>query len=308
MANKPVPYLCGGIFFTLLTEAKGKPSSRRKLKTGIRDKITYKNMLESLIQIFVPSFSQPAAGRTFEGDTSDYRACKVSWGINLPFDDDVEIRNFDERVKNSYSSALKPMDDFIDCYLNTGSDERMRWLIQALLTLIETDKLITPDALFYLSDTPVTKKELLRQDHYFLSSLLLGIWHYIVTNRPDNEAGRPTFEALHDRADQPNAKWKFKKKFAMNYPRHFSFDLFGKDAPAGNKDEETGKPDTKEEEPAGEENTQEPVIEVYEAPFTDPVTQKQVVAQFHVEARDNGIAIGQHFGDLYIGRRGRKDE
>ena len=261
MKNKPVPYLCGGIFLVLLTEAKGKAATRRQLRSGKKDRVSNRNMLEALIQMVVPSFRQPSAGRTFEGDTSDYRACKVAYGENLPFDDDVEIGAFDNRVKNSYGSVLGQMDEFIDSFLRTDSDERMKWLIKALLTLIDKDKLITPETLFYVSGTPIPKSELLSLDRYCLSSLLLGVWHFIVMNRPDNETGRPTFEALHDRADEMNAKWKFKQGFGAKYPRDFDFDLFGT-AGAENGAEESGEEIKKD--PAGEAES-----EVIEAEVVD---------------------------------------
>lgn len=302
MQNKSVPYLCGGTFFVLLEQAKGKKATRRQLKTGKKDRVSNKNMLEALIQFLVPSFQKPPAGDTFEGDTSDYKACKVSYGENLPFDDDVEIQAFDSRIKTNYLAVLAKMDDFIDSYLRTDSDERMQWLIQALLTLVDKDRLILPETPFYLSETPVTKTDLLALDHYCLSSLMLAIWHFIVVNRPDNEAGRDTFFALHERADEIGAKWKFKKSFGMSYPRDIGdFDLFGC---ASMGEEETKKDPADEAEP----NEDIPVVEVYEAPYTDPQTQQQAVAQFHVEAKDNGIAIGQVFGGLVIGKRGGKDE
>ncbi len=261
MKKNPVPYLCGGIFLVLLTEAKGKAATRRQLKSGKKDRVSNRNMLEALIQMVMPSFQQPAAGRTFEGDTSDYRACKVAYGENLPFDDDVEIDAFDDRVKNSYRSVLGKMDEFVDSYLRTDSDERMQWLIKALLTLIDKDTLITPDTPFFLSSNPITKAELLSADHYCLSSLLLGIWHFIVMNRPDNETGRPTFEALHDRADEINAKWKFKKGFGMKYPREFDFDLFG--AAAAGEEAEENMGETKKD-PAGEAESEVIEAEVVE--------------------------------------------
>lgn len=60
---------------------------------------------------------------------------------------------------------------------------------------------------------------------------------------------------------------------------------------------------------AEEVNAEEqPRVEVYEAPFTDPTTQQQSVAQFNIVAKDNGVAIGQVFGGLVIGRRENKDE
>jgi hypothetical protein len=67
MKSKPVPYLCGGIFLVLLTEAKGKAASRRQLRSGKKDRVSNRNILEGLIQFLMPSFEQPPAGRTFEG-------------------------------------------------------------------------------------------------------------------------------------------------------------------------------------------------------------------------------------------------
>lgn len=237
MKTKPLPYLCGGIFLVLLTEAKGKAASRRQLRSGKKDRVSNRNMLEALIQMVVPSFQQPLAGRTFEGDTSDYRACKVAYGENLPFDDDVEIQAFDKRVKTQYITVLKEMDEFVDSFLRTDSDERMKWLIQSLLILMEEDKLITPETPFFIASAPVLKSDLLALDHYCLSPLLLGIWHFIVMNRPDNETGRRTFEALHDRADEMHAKWVFKSSFGSSYPREFDFDLFGTTDAGGEAEE-----------------------------------------------------------------------
>ena len=92
--------------------------------------------LEALIQLIVPSFQQPSVGKTFGGNTSDYRACKVSHGLNLPFDDTTEIDGFDNRVKSQYQSVVHQTYTLVDNFLHTKFDERMRWLIQAILTLL----------------------------------------------------------------------------------------------------------------------------------------------------------------------------
>ena len=131
MEKQCSPYLCGGVFFLLLTEAKGKPASRRQLQSGLKDRVSNKNILEALIQLIMPSFQQPSVGKTFEGDTSDYRACKVSRGLNLPFDDDTEIDGFDNRVKSQYQNVVHQMDALIDNFLRTDSAEKMRWLIMS---------------------------------------------------------------------------------------------------------------------------------------------------------------------------------
>ena len=118
MEKQCSPYLCGGVFFLLLTEAKEKPASRRQLQSGLKDRVSNKNILEALIQLIVPSFHQPSVGKTFGGDTSDYRACKVSHGLNLPFDDTTEIDGFDNRVKSQYQSVVRQMDTFVDNFLH----------------------------------------------------------------------------------------------------------------------------------------------------------------------------------------------
>lgn len=307
MKEQTVPYLCGGVFFVLLTEAKGKSASRRKLKCGKKDRVSNRNMLEALIQMLMPSFKQPTVGRTFEGDTSDYRSCKVSYGANLPFDDGVEINRFDDRVKNRYLSVLDDMERFVEEYLKTESDERMQWLTQALLTLIDKDTLIKPNEQFYLSDTPITKSELLALNHYCLSALLIGIWHYIIMHRPDNMRGRSTFEAWHCRSNGTNGRWRFISNIGKNYPKPITYQFFGENKGESWTEDRSGVEDMGELIDGAYEG-ELPKVEVYEAPFTDPITQKQVVAEFHVEAKDNGVAIGQVFGGLVIGKRGNKDE
>lgn len=297
MQKEPIPYLCGGTFFVLLTEAKRKGASRRQLMSGIKSRASNKEMLEALIQLLMPSFQQPPSGRTFEGDTSDYRACKMSRGENLPFDDDLEIRAFDKKIKTEYASVLAGMDAFVDNYLSTESEERMRWLIQALLTLISKDIRITSDSLFYLSEVPITKAELLDLEKYYLSPLLLAVWHFIVMNRPENERGRDTFEAWHERADEMNARWRFTDDIGKTYPRKIDFELF---YISEKRTDRCGS------EPDKEAGPEKPTVEVYEAPYYDPITKQQVVGQFHVENHGSGIAAGIVYGGITIGGK-RKD-
>lgn len=304
MQDIQVPYLCGGTFFVLLTEAKRKGPTRRQMRAGIPDRVTYKDMLEALIRFPVPSFRRPAMGRTFEGDTSDYRACKVEFGENLPFDEALEIQAFDKKGRTEYGSVLAKMDSFAESYLWVDSEERMRWLVQALLTLIETDELIAPETPFYLSGTPVTKAELLSLDHYRLSALLLSVWHFVIMNRPDNLRGRATFEAWHERADEMNAKWRFTSEIGKAYPREISFDLpgGGGEPEDGGGSRAVGDSGKTSQEDAG------PTVEVYERPYIDPITNRQVLGQFHVENHGNGIAAGIVYGGITIGGRKRDGE
>lgn len=304
MKTETVPYLSGGIFFTLLTEAEGRRPTRREIKNGAKSGITYKNMLEGLIQLFKPSFTQPDFGRTFEGETSEYRSCKESHTENLPFDEEVEITAFDDRVKTDYETVLKDMNDYITSFLDSKSEVRMHWLMKALFTIIENDADMTDDTLFYTSESPITKKELLSLDHYCLSNLLLALWHFIVLNRPDNKLGRATFESINTRTSTMNAKWKFKKEFGTNYYRRFDFNVLAEP----NLDEKKG-PTEKTAEPEEKEIEDEtPRIQEVEAPYKDPLTGKTLMGQFHVEARDHGFAAGIFSGTVIMGNRGDKDD
>lgn len=305
MEEEFMPYLCGGTFFVLLTEAKRKGISRRQLRMGIQSRTNNREMLEALIRLLVPSFQQPPAGRTFDGDTTDYRACKVSYGENLPFDDELEIQAFDKRIKGKYASVLVEMDAFIKNYLYADSEERMHWLIQAVLDLIEKDESVTPETLFYLSETPTTKAELLKLKKYYLSPLLLSVWHFIIMHRPENERGRETFEKWHERADEKYAKWRFTTDIGKTNQREFDFDLFDERSTEGCESEPDTEPDT---EPAIESESEEPTVEVYEAPYYDPITKRQVVGQFHVENHGSGIAAGIVYGGITVGGRKKDGE
>jgi len=304
MKTATVPYLSGGIFFTLLTEVEGRRPTRREIKNGAKSGITYKNMLEGLIQLFKPSFTQPDFGRTFEGETSEYRSCKESHTENLPFDEEIEITAFDDRVKTDYETVLKDMDDYITSFLDSKSEVRMRWLMKALFTIVENDADMKDDTPFYTSEKPITKKELLSFDHYCLSNLLLALWHFIVLNRPDNTLGRATFESINTRTSTMNAKWKFNKEFGTNYYRRFDFNVLAKP----NLDEKKG-PTEKTAEPEEKEIEEEsPRIQEVEVSYPDPISGKQVTTQIHVEARDNATVIGQVFGGLVIDKRGNKND
>lgn len=229
-----VPHLCGGTFFVLLTEAKGRTKTHRQLLHG-PDKINNKNMLESLIKVFKPSFSQPSRGKTFDGDTSDYKACKVSYSSNLPFDEEVLIDNFDKRVKTEYASLLGEMRTFVYSFLDCEDDTKMKWLTKALVEIIEKDDSIPAGTKLYVYESGVaaTKLSLSTETEYNLPALLLGIWHFIVTERKDNESGRDTFEAWHIPPRESNSKWKFNSAIGKLYPREVTYTIESSDEKTG---------------------------------------------------------------------------
>lgn len=303
MKTTTVIYLSGGIFFALLTEAEGRRPTPKEIQNGEKVDVTNVNMLEALIRLYKPSFEKPGGG-TFTGNTSDYKTCKTSFGTYLPFDDETEIKAFDKRVKTDYETVLKEMDDYITSFLDSKSEDRMRWLMKALFTVIEKDIGMTDDTLLYTSESPITKKELLSSDHYCLSNLLLALWHFIIMNRPDNKLGRATYGVMYTPPSEKGARWKFKKEFGTNYYRRFDFNVLAKPDLGIKKGptEKTAEPEEKEIE------EESPRIQEVEVSYPDPISGKQVTTQIHVEARDNATVIGQVFGGLVIDKRGNKND
>ena len=286
-----VPYLSGGIFFLLLVEAKATSRPRRDSLDGVKDSVSQKNMLAGLIQQFDSGFRPPMQGRTFDTDQSAYRSCEKD---ALPFFDQQLADTYDRKVRDDFDAALSRMEDYARYYLNTESQEKMDWLGYALIDTLQKDGLIQADQILYYQPGGITKSKLLTLEHVYIPSLLLALWHFILTRRPGNRAGRATFEAWNVQQGEKGNRWTFHSDIGLDYPIKIKFD-FDKGEPAAEE--------VHEEEPVVEEI---PRIEVH--PYVDPRTGQQVLAQFKVEAHDNGIAIGQVFGGLVIGGKRGKDE
>ena len=117
--------------------------------------------------------------------------------MHLPFNGTAETRAFDECVRTDYQTALSRMFSFTDTYLDTGTDTKKdEYLVEALVEIISEDTSIEADAKFYsLEDgSTISKRTLVASTHFCLQAFLVGVWHYILQNRPDNMLGRDTIE------------------------------------------------------------------------------------------------------------------
>lgn len=214
---KNVPRLCGGTFFLQVLRMK-KAASRKKTKglDGEKDKVNNQRVLEALIQLFDPKFVVYSDG-TFKGDTSDYRSCKEWTGSNLPFTEKyTDFSIFDNIVKSEYKKVLPRIRRFTDIFINTDKSESV---IKALLSCIDQDETILQEDTFYMGEMghPITKAELLKIETISLDSFLLGLWHFILMNRPNNLIGRDTFEDWCDEPDGPGKQWKYSSKIGSDY-------------------------------------------------------------------------------------------
>lgn len=195
MTNNDYPRLCGGTFFILVLQALRQRMKAREHYKGESDGLKDPNVLVGLIKVINPDYQEPS-GDALKGKTNDFKSCKTSTGQYLPFGNTVEVEEFDSRVQTAYASALGQMDNFVGQFLETGTavkkDER---LVKALIDLIQQDESIDAEEEFYILETgeKIKKAALGDLTTVCLPAFLLGVWHYVVVNRKDNQVGKATY-------------------------------------------------------------------------------------------------------------------
>ena len=196
MTNNDYPRLCGGTFFTLMLQALRQRMKAREHYKGDSDGLTDPEVLAGLIQVVNPDYSSPGK-EVLKTPANNYKACRVSTGAYLPFDDRRMIQEFDARVKTDYRSALAAMTSFVSTYLDLGeSIGRTTALVKALIDLIQQDATIGMTEEFYIGQCgQKTKKAALGDlSDVCLPAFLLGVWHYVIVNRQDNSVGQATYD------------------------------------------------------------------------------------------------------------------
>lgn len=190
--------LCGGTFLTLLLQARKPRMGVRKHYMSESDGLSDPAALIALIKVMVPDYITPTSSMmgTFKGNTSDFKACKISSSAYIPFKDSAALNTFDDRIKTDYGSAIEAMSDFVATFIDVGtSTKKDEYLVKALLELIEKDDSIGDGQAFYASEdgSIVKKTTLLSTSKFCLQSFLLGIWHFILLNRKDNKVGQKAY-------------------------------------------------------------------------------------------------------------------
>ena len=211
----PIPYLCGGIFMSLLVAAKNETESIYE-------------MFRFFVGIFKNEPKYTPYKETFSKDISNYRSCKINRSIYIPFDDPALISVFDDRVKNKNSDIIREMSEFT---LKFISETKLEWLVKVIIDIIIKDEQISSSVEFYignystekthiLSNSQAIKKdELCQLTKVESHTFLLGIFHYIIMNRPQNINGISTFEALHKNAGKRN-EWVLKDTILGSTVQH----------------------------------------------------------------------------------------
>ena len=198
-----VPYLCGGTFLTLLTVRKKKST-----ETG-RELANY-SVLGGLAKVIGCETFMTFQDNSAVTGTSNYRKCIKKAPGTLFIEDEDTIKKFNNRIQDNYSDALADMEWFCNKYISCDNDNP--WLIKALLETIKDDGMIENNQMFFSNPdgSAITKEIMIKQTDIYLPSFLLGIWHFIVTERRDNTLGQSTFVYWTEEAATQNCEREVK--------------------------------------------------------------------------------------------------
>ena len=175
-----IPRLSGETFFTLILEAR-KPNSGSQ-----------EQCFKELLTIYDKTVKD-WTGQGLKSTVSQYRNGTLKSGgsyINLGNEQTNLV--FEDRILNDYPGVLSGMIEFSAKYLEPSGKEK--WLIAALLELIEEDTFIDENELFYVKPGHVSlpKHEIAKIHDVYYYNFLFGIWHYICTTKIEMGTGRET--------------------------------------------------------------------------------------------------------------------
>lgn len=295
------PRLRGNTFIALLLRAGVQELSEKPEWGENNNGITRPNLFIDLLRMTQPEYNPPKP-KSLSSYFSQYlNGTKPFSPMYYAFNTSAYQHGLSMRIQDEYPAVLAEMDRFYRKYLRTSSVDR-KLLVGGLVDAILADK--TFQGSFDIGGKWVSKDELKNETRFTIQPFLVSVWSSILENHPDSSEGTDTY-----------MEWT--EEVALNKPRETTTKIGTERAKKIAVDDrlpEETVPTTADEEIIAEEvhdedeHEEAPRVEIYEAPYTDPNTQQQVMAQFHVEAKDNGIAIGQVFGGLVIGKRGGKDE
>lgn len=222
MAEKRIPILCGGTFFTLVLRALQDHTSARNKILEDSDGLSNPEVLLGLMLVedphhAIPDIKKEGVKKSLSTITSNFKKCDNINSVYFPFFDNDVRAAFDTRVKEHHDDAMKDMIKFVDGFIN--KEIKGVKLVSALAELITEDPTIPDQTEFYIrvDNTPVKKVDLYNESKLNLYSFLLGTWHFILMNREDNTVGKATYQSWHN-ADgvEPNAQKPFESDLWKN--------------------------------------------------------------------------------------------
>lgn len=190
MGNEVALHLSGGVFFNLMLAARKKPVANQN------------QCLKELLYIYDRS-AKEMAGNSLVTIASRFRNCDPDLHSDyIRFGDPVVVEEFNGRMRDDYASVVGEVKNYADHYLDL--EVNGKWLVRALMELVEKDSLIQDNAKFMAipGGLPAYKQEFPEMQVVYIYNLLLSVWHYICCTQGVTENGQETYFALADFAGE----------------------------------------------------------------------------------------------------------
>ena len=190
MGNEVALHLSGGVFFNLMLAARKKPLANQN------------QCLKELLYIYDRS-AKEMAGNSLVTIASRFRNCDPDLHSDyIRFGDPVVVEEFNGRMRENYASVVGEVKNYADQYLDL--EVNGKWLVRALMELVEKDSLIQDNAKFMAipGGLPAYKQEFPEMHVVYIYNLLLSVWHYICCTHGMTENGQETYFALADFAGE----------------------------------------------------------------------------------------------------------
>ena len=292
MANV-FPPLCGGVFVRTILNYRKQRVDRKDLYAGNTDPLSDIPALLALIRVTDPTFQSPKE-TTIKSVTSTFLNCRDEIPKTLPFTDSGFKASFNGQMRDSYPTLLHRMNEYLEFAIGLDDKYKLEGLCKDLLTIIENDPHCAK-AKFNIG--PNGEAVTLSNTIYF-QSFILGIWHYIIKTGMSNKVDEKMYNAWNKRKDKGTSDKEIKLTIQKD-PDEVTTE-------EDNDEVEAEKIETKER---NTKNIEEPEIieaeevhsEDYQGSFYDPISKREVLAQFHVENHGSGVAAGVVYGGITIG-------
>lgn len=218
MTPTKVPYLCGGILFSLILQArKTRTKARDKFNSG-SDGLKDTDVMMGLVKVVTGDSFESAQGGTFGKCTTQFKTCQDYGTTYIPFTDPSVISSYTSSIKQKDPDLLNRMSEFINRFIN---EMRSEWLVKSLIEVIQNDAEIDKNTLFDIAlNKSVTKENLNSITDVELPVFLLSVLHFVITQRSDNTKGRATFEKWHTQSGK-KSPWKFVSSVGTTNERSF---------------------------------------------------------------------------------------
>jgi len=195
MTNNTIPYLCGGTFLAQILRARNQLATSTEHTMGQKESLSEQETFRQLISIYRLS-DFIAVGDTLKIYTNKFKTCRDSLVKYLQFTDSDMRYLFSKDVQSNNSTALRMTSKFVKDYIDINNKGVQ--LVRCLLDIIENDSEISEDDEFFISSMSVKKKDLLNIEYFYLDAFLLGVWHYIIIHRAENnEYGAATYNSWY---------------------------------------------------------------------------------------------------------------